>query len=198
MRDVLSLLHASEALRARLISSGILDGSAYVVIAGPANTYGHYVATREEYAIQRYEGASTIFGPGRLISFFCAHVSRADPQHPATLEAYIDRYGALVPYLADRPPGSPAWSDPPPPEQTSAAISLQVCCHCCFILFFSFIYHSLTYFVDAGHCRQRWFEQLWGRLDRCAQHDVFCWKHCHGTIRRCQSEGERPCSCVRT
>ena len=54
----------SEALRVQLISSGILDNSAYVVIAGPANTYGHYVATREEYSIQRYEGASMIFGPG--------------------------------------------------------------------------------------------------------------------------------------
>ncbi|KAF8120532.1 Neutral/alkaline nonlysosomal ceramidase [Boletus edulis] len=94
-----------DALRARLISSGILDNSAYVVIAGPANTYGHYVATREEYSIQRYEGASTIFGP-------------------AALEAYIDRYSALVPYLADNVTGSPA-SDAPPPEQTSVAISLQ-------------------------------------------------------------------------
>jgi neutral ceramidase len=94
-----------EALRDQLISSGILDDSAYVVIAGPANTYGHYVATREEYSIQRYEGASMIFGP-------------------ATLEAYIDRYSALVPYLADNVTGS-ATSDAPPPEQTSVAISLQ-------------------------------------------------------------------------
>jgi len=33
------------------------------VVAGPANAYSHYVATREEYGVQRYEGASTIFGP---------------------------------------------------------------------------------------------------------------------------------------
>ena len=52
-----------EAVRARLISEGVLGDDAYVVIAGPANTYAHYVATREEYAVQRYEGASTIFGP---------------------------------------------------------------------------------------------------------------------------------------
>lgn len=51
-----------EALRAKLISSGVLDEEAYVVIAGPANTYAHYVTTPEEYAAQRYEGASTIFG----------------------------------------------------------------------------------------------------------------------------------------
>ena len=51
-----------EAVRAQLISDGVLGEDAYVVIAGPANTYVHYVATREEYAVQRYEGASTIFG----------------------------------------------------------------------------------------------------------------------------------------
>ena len=51
-----------EAIRAQLISSGVLGSDAYVVIAGPANTYAHYVATREEYSVQRYEGASTIFG----------------------------------------------------------------------------------------------------------------------------------------
>lgn len=44
------------------MSSGVAGDDAYVVIAGPANTYAHYVATLEEYSVQRYEGASTIFG----------------------------------------------------------------------------------------------------------------------------------------
>lgn len=57
-----SIVHFREALRAKLISSGVLGTDAYVVIAGPANTYAHYVTTPEEYAAQRYEGASTIFG----------------------------------------------------------------------------------------------------------------------------------------
>lgn len=52
-----------EAVRAKLISSGIIGNDAYVVIAGPANAYGHYVTTREEYGVQRYEGASTLYGP---------------------------------------------------------------------------------------------------------------------------------------
>ncbi|KAJ7983174.1 Neutral/alkaline nonlysosomal ceramidase [Mycena polygramma] len=94
------------AVRAQLIATGIIDNSAYVVVAGPANTYAHYITTREEYAIQRYEGASTIFGP-------------------FTLEAYIDRYTSLVPFLADSPSGTPA-SDAAPPELQSKAInSLQ-------------------------------------------------------------------------
>ncbi|KAG7441035.1 Neutral/alkaline nonlysosomal ceramidase [Guyanagaster necrorhizus] len=94
-----------EAIRAELIALGILGEDAYVVIAGPANTYAHYVATREEYGAQRYEGASTIFGQ-------------------YTLEAYIDRYTSLVPFLGESPSGTPA-SDAAPAEQTSKAISLQ-------------------------------------------------------------------------
>lgn len=31
-----------------------------VVLGGPANSYSHYIATPEEYDIQRYEGASTL------------------------------------------------------------------------------------------------------------------------------------------
>ncbi|RPD72229.1 Neutral/alkaline nonlysosomal ceramidase [Lentinus tigrinus ALCF2SS1-7] len=94
-----------EALRARLIAEGVLGEDAYVVVAGPANTYAHYVATREEYAVQRYEGASTIFGQ-------------------YTLEAYIDKYSSLVSYLADNATGQPE-SDPAPANQTGSAISLQ-------------------------------------------------------------------------
>jgi len=94
-----------EALRAKLISSGVLGSDAYVVVAGPANTYGHYVATLEEYSVQRYEGASTIFGQ-------------------YTLDAYIDKYSSLVPFLADSANGTPA-TEPAPVDQTSKAISLQ-------------------------------------------------------------------------
>ncbi|KAH9941449.1 Neutral/alkaline nonlysosomal ceramidase [Amylocystis lapponica] len=94
-----------EAVRAELISTGVLGEDAYVVIAGPANTYAHYVTTREEYAVQRYEGASTVFGP-------------------YTLDAYIDKYTDLVPFLAvgalEAPP-----SDPAPPDLTDQLISMQ-------------------------------------------------------------------------
>ncbi|XP_011498417.1 PREDICTED: neutral ceramidase [Ceratosolen solmsi marchali] len=37
-----------------------------VIVAGLCNTYSDYIATPEEYQIQRYEGASTIFGPHTL------------------------------------------------------------------------------------------------------------------------------------
>lgn len=38
-------------------------GVTQAVIAGLSNAYSGYVATREEYAVQHYEGASTHFGP---------------------------------------------------------------------------------------------------------------------------------------
>jgi len=94
-----------EALRAKLVSSGVLsDSTGHVVMAGPANAYTHYVTTPQEYAIQRYEGASTIFGP-------------------FTLDAYIHKYSSMVPYLADNASGSPP-SDTPPPDLIPSAISL--------------------------------------------------------------------------
>ncbi|KAF9517641.1 hypothetical protein BS47DRAFT_1290680 [Hydnum rufescens UP504] len=93
------------AVRAKLISSGVLDNSAYVVIAGPSNVYSHYVTTREEYSVQRYEGASTLYGP-------------------YTLEAYTDIYTNLVEYLI--PDSAISLSPgPTPPNQISKSISLQ-------------------------------------------------------------------------
>ncbi|KAI0433565.1 Neutral/alkaline nonlysosomal ceramidase [Xylaria sp. FL1042] len=40
-----------------------------VVLGGPANSYTHYIATEEEYSIQRYEGASTLYGPHTLSAY---------------------------------------------------------------------------------------------------------------------------------
>ncbi|EEC20265.1 ceramidase, putative, partial [Ixodes scapularis] len=45
------------------------DKDAMVVLAGLSNTYTHYVATYEEYQVQRYEGASTIYGPHTLAAY---------------------------------------------------------------------------------------------------------------------------------
>ncbi|CAK5273430.1 unnamed protein product [Mycena citricolor] len=94
------------AIRAQLIASGIVGNDAYVIISGPANTYAHYITTPEEYTVQRYEGASTIYGPN-------------------TLPAYIDKYTSLVPWLASTPPASAPASDAAPPALQSVALSLQ-------------------------------------------------------------------------
>ncbi|GAB0192545.1 putative neutral ceramidase C [Grus japonensis] len=40
-----------------------------VVIAGLCNVYTHYITTYEEYQVQRYEAASTIYGPHTLSAY---------------------------------------------------------------------------------------------------------------------------------
>jgi neutral ceramidase len=94
------------AVRSKLLFEGVIDNSAYVVIAGPANAYAHYITTPEEYAIQRYEGASTIYGQ-------------------YTLEAYMDKFTSIIKYLSPSATGSPI-SDAAPAEQISKALSLRV------------------------------------------------------------------------
>ncbi|MFP2907973.1 neutral/alkaline non-lysosomal ceramidase C-terminal domain-containing protein [Pyxidicoccus sp. 3LFB2] len=51
-----------ETVRARLAPVGV----DHVVIAGLSNAYSGYLTTRQEYAKQDYEGASTHFGPWQL------------------------------------------------------------------------------------------------------------------------------------
>ena len=40
-----------------------------VMLAGLSNVYTHYITTYEEYQKQRYEGASTIYGPHTLRAY---------------------------------------------------------------------------------------------------------------------------------
>lgn len=79
--------------------------SPVVVLGGPANSYTHYIATEEEYSIQRYEGASTLYGPH-------------------TLAAYINVTLAHLPLLGARAPSDPP--QPPaafPPDNTNRSLS---------------------------------------------------------------------------
>lgn len=76
-----------------------------VVLGGPANSYSHYITTEEEYAIQRYEGASTLYGPH-------------------TLAAYINVTLKYLPFLdasAKAPPPHP--KDSFPPDNTNRSLS---------------------------------------------------------------------------
>ncbi|CAO2165609.1 unnamed protein product [Urochloa humidicola] len=49
-------------------NSGEFD-DIHVVLAGLTNTYSQYITTFEEYQIQRYEGASTLYGPHTLSGY---------------------------------------------------------------------------------------------------------------------------------
>lgn len=95
-----------EAVHKAAVDSNIVSKSTppIVVLGGPSNTYTHYITTEEEYGIQRYEGASTLYGPH-------------------TLNAHITSTLKHLSFLADDvkgtiPPG------PTPPDHRDKSISL--------------------------------------------------------------------------
>ncbi|XP_060883526.1 neutral ceramidase [Labrus mixtus] len=83
-----------EAVKQELQSEGAFK-DVEVVIAGLSNIYTHYITTFEEYQVQRYEGASTIYGPH-------------------TLSAYLQQYRGLARAIAqDRVSELPVGPEPP-------------------------------------------------------------------------------------
>ena len=79
--------------------------SPIVVLGGPANSYTHYITTEEEYGIQRYEGASTLYGPH-------------------TLAAYINVTLSYVQYLGIASSKPPSHDGGPfPPDNTNRSMS---------------------------------------------------------------------------
>jgi neutral ceramidase len=95
-----SAVHSS-ALSLSLSGSSSIDP--IVVIGGPANSYTHYISTPEEYGIQRYEGASTLYGP-------------------YTLNAYINVTLSYLPYLAASSTSHPD-PGPLPPNNVNRSLS---------------------------------------------------------------------------
>lgn len=94
-----------EAVKETLISNGNgeFNNQTQVVIAGLTNTYSQYVTTYEEYKQQRYEAASTLYGPH-------------------TLSAYIQEFKKLAQALArgDKKVGRGTS----PPDLSSVQLSL--------------------------------------------------------------------------
>lgn len=82
----------------RLRAYNIIGEDGIVLIASHANAYSQYVSTFEEYRVQRYEAASTLYGPH-------------------TLSAYIQEFDKLAIALATGKPVPPG----PKPANTSHA-----------------------------------------------------------------------------
>ena len=96
-----------EAIGAAAANIGLTGGAEPVVVLGaPANSYSHYIATVEEYGVQRYEGASTLHGPW-------------------TLDAHINTTSDLLPYLADTPPAAPLDAGPSPPDNRDNSLNFN-------------------------------------------------------------------------
>ena len=86
-----------------LALSGSSDVNPMIVIGGPANSYTHYITTLEEYGIQRYEGASTLYGP-------------------FTLNAYINLTLSYLHYLSPDTTSRPDQG-PYPPNNVNSSLS---------------------------------------------------------------------------
>ncbi|KAI5074343.1 hypothetical protein GOP47_0010304 [Adiantum capillus-veneris] len=84
-----------ESVKATLIakSNGEFNDDTAIIIAGLTNSYSQYVTTFEEYQVQRYEGASTLYGPH-------------------TLSAYIQEFTKLATALAEGKAVDPGPSPP--------------------------------------------------------------------------------------
>mmetsp|Transcript_30521 Transcript_30521/g.48829 ORF Transcript_30521/g.48829 Transcript_30521/m.48829 type:complete len:734 (+) Transcript_30521:106-2307(+) len=77
-----------DKVRDTLVQKGALEKDGVVVIAGLANEYSSYVTTFEEFQIQRYEGASTLYGP---------HTHQAYVQELAKMASALAENGKVEP-----------------------------------------------------------------------------------------------------
>jgi neutral ceramidase len=92
---------------------------AYIAISGLTNTYSSYVATYEEYQAQRYEAASTIYGPhtlqayqqelSRLATDMVKNVESETSERPENM--YNKQVEMALPVILDRHPHHKKFGD---------------------------------------------------------------------------------------
>ncbi|CAF1924077.1 unnamed protein product [Brassica napus] len=110
-----------DAVKRHLQSSGNIEmsGEIHIVIAGLGNGYSQYVTTFEEYQAQRYEGASTLFGPHTLSGYIqeFKKLSKSlvldrpvqpGPQPPDLLDKQVS---FLTPVVVDTTPAGDSFGD---------------------------------------------------------------------------------------
>ncbi|CAK7314654.1 Neutral ceramidase [Vulpes lagopus] len=107
-----------EAVQAEFATYGMQNMT--VVISGLCNVYTHYITTFEEYQVQRYEAASTIYGPHTLSAYIqlfralakaiatdtVANLSRG-PEPPF----FKQLIASLIPNIVDRAPIGKTFGD---------------------------------------------------------------------------------------
>ncbi|XP_076981418.1 neutral ceramidase isoform X1 [Tamandua tetradactyla] len=107
-----------EAVQAEFASYGMQNMT--VVVSGLCNVYTHYITTYEEYQVQRYEAASTIYGPHTLSAYIqlfrglakaiatdtVANLSRG-PEPPYFKQLQVP----LTPNIVDRTPSGKTFGD---------------------------------------------------------------------------------------
>lgn len=120
---------SARRIRALVLEELAPAGVDTLVIAGLANDYVHYLTTREEYASQQYEGASTLYGPWTQAavaqeSLRLARAMRAGepapegPAKPATTPGEPTR-PPYIPSDTAHPAGEPGTPVVQPPAQVA-------------------------------------------------------------------------------
>jgi neutral ceramidase len=95
---------AGRILRRRVLERLAPLGVERVVIAGLANTYSDYITTREEYELQHYEGASTLFGPHTHAAYLQIFSGLADSMRDGAVFGGGERAPAAIdPGVSSRP-----------------------------------------------------------------------------------------------
>jgi neutral ceramidase len=92
-----------KALLKEEFKKGAPEEEPLIMLSGLSNAYSSYVVTYEEYQVQRYEGASTIFGPH-------------------TLDAYLQLFKTLATHLSNK---LPIGAGPDPPNLIERQICLK-------------------------------------------------------------------------
>ena len=87
--------------RVRGVANGLDGRPAHALVVGLANAYFQYLTTREEYAVQNYEGASTLYGPASTEYFAERFFLLARSMTGADVDA---RLGEAVAFEYDRGP----------------------------------------------------------------------------------------------
>ncbi|NWY05839.1 ASAH2 ceramidase, partial [Nothoprocta ornata] len=108
-----------EAVRSEFESHG--TSGMNVVIAGLCNVYTHYITTYEEYQAQRYEAASTIYGPHTLSAYMQLYRGLAKaiatntvqdlPSGPEPPLFNVTSLTLVPAVIADRTPSNKAFGD---------------------------------------------------------------------------------------
>ncbi|XP_004440055.1 PREDICTED: neutral ceramidase isoform X2 [Ceratotherium simum simum] len=107
-----------EAVQAEFASYGMQNMT--VVTSGLCNVYTHYITTYEEYQAQRYEAASTIYGPHTLsayIQLFRVLAKAIATDSVANLSSgpeppfFKQLITTLIPNIADRAPKGKTFGD---------------------------------------------------------------------------------------
>jgi len=99
-------------VREVLEQNGAADNNTHIIIAGLSNAYSHYITTFEEYSIQRYEGASTLYGPNTLAGYqqeyskLAAALATGTPYPPGPTPPDLsgDTFSFMPPVIVDEPP----------------------------------------------------------------------------------------------